>query len=143
MSETPPTFENPINEREEFVELPTWTPVANYAALPEQGAIGVLYILQDNGSIYQWNGTAYEKRGGDAPMFPAGSCSYPNTWPYPTQYTIKDQSGTIIGYVNMTYDESNNVTSIVSTDADANPLPHGSWTMTYDSGNLISTVCTN
>lgn len=140
MSETPPTFENPINEREEFVELPTWTPVANYAALPEQGAIGVLYILQDNGSIYQWNGTAYEKRGGDRPPFPAGSCSYPNTPTYPTQITIKDQSGTILGYINMTYDGSNNVTSITCVDASENPIPHASWTIDPSTGNV---VCTN
>ena len=80
------------------------------------------------------------------PLFPVGSSVYANggTAANPARYIVKNPEGTIIGYVNLTYDGSNRVTAVQSTDASGTPLAHGSFTMTYDgSGNLISAVCTN
>jgi len=79
-----------------------------------------------------------------ASLFPLGSSAYSSGGQYPSAYTIKDPSGTVIGYVNLTYDGNNRVTGVACTDASSSALTHGNWTISYDdSGNLTSAVCNN
>jgi hypothetical protein len=78
------------------------------------------------------------------PLFPLGSSAISSGGQYPTNYTIQDQSGNIIGYINLSYDGNNRITGIACTDASSTSLTHGNWTISYDgSGNLASVVCTN
>ena len=81
-----------------------------------------------------------------ASLFPLGSSAYATggTAQYPAGYQIKDSSGTIIGYVNLTYDGNHRITTVQSTDGNGTALTHGTYALYYDgSGNLTSAVCTN
>jgi hypothetical protein len=80
-------------------------------------------------------------------LFPLGSSAYADggTGANPDRYIIKNPASDVIGYVNLSWDGSPLViVGIQATDADANPITHGTWAFTYDgSGNLTSAVCNN
>ena len=82
-----------------------------------------------------------------SPLFPLGSCYYAagGTGANPAAYQVKNQSGVLIGYINLSWDGSPLVLiGVQSTDAGGTPLVHGTFTMYYDGdGNLTSAVCTN
>jgi len=81
-------------------------------------------------------------KGISSALYPQGSSAYSSGGQYPSCYTIKNPAGTIIGYVNLSYDGSNRVTEVVCKNASNATLTNGSWTISYDdSGNLISAVC--
>ena len=79
-------------------------------------------------------------------LFPVGSSVYANggTAANPARYIVKNPEGTIIGYVNLTYDGNHRITTVQSTDGNGTALTHGTYALYYDgSGNLTSAVCTN
>jgi hypothetical protein len=82
-----------------------------------------------------------------SPLFPLGSCYYAagGTGANPAGYQVKNQSGTLIGYLNLSWDGSPLVLiGVQATDASGTPLVHGTFAMYYDGdGNLTSAVCTN
>lgn len=76
-------------------------------------------------------------------LYPLGSSAYSDGSANPARYTMKNGSGTIIGYIDLTY-SSGRVATVSCKDASETPLIHGNYTINYDGfGNFLSAVCTN
>jgi hypothetical protein len=116
---------------------------AGAASSAKSYADGVSGTAQTNAEEY-----AAALVGNISPLFPLGSCYFADggTGLYPARYLVKDQAGTLIGTLELSWDGGSTLVlvGVIAQDASGTPLPHGTFNMNYDGdGNLTSAVCTN
>jgi hypothetical protein len=134
-------FAAPVDASSTF---PTLSSLQAYASNDLTAYIGQICAVTGTNTVYVINNDKSVAIVGGSSLFPLGSSAYSSGGQYPSAYTIKNPSGTVIGYVNLTYDMNNRVTGVACTNASSTALTHGNWTISYDdSGNLTSVVCTN